>query len=93
VAQVDLDPTSNVASINTTVLSPISATLAIEAVAGQQLLISITAEPGQVYTVQGSTNFTTWSPVFTGTIPPSGILKFVVPNSSTARFFRSIRVP
>jgi uncharacterized repeat protein (TIGR01451 family) len=93
VAQVDLDPTSNVASINTTVLSPISATLGIEAVSGQQLLISITAEPGQVYTVQGSTNFTTWSPVFTGTIPPSGILKFVVPNSSTARFFRSVRVP
>jgi len=91
-AQVDLDPTSNFASINTTVLSPTPATLAIEVV-GQQLLITITAEPGQTYTVQGSTNFTTWSSVFTGTVPPSGILKFLVPNSSAARFFRSVRVP
>jgi hypothetical protein len=90
---VDLDPTSNTASINTTVLSPIPATLAIEAVAGQQLLISVTAEPGQVYTVQGSTNFTAWSPVFTGTIPPGGVLKFTVPNSSSYRFFRSVRAP
>jgi hypothetical protein len=89
---VDLDPTSNVASINTTVLSPTPATLAIEVV-GQQLLITVTAEPGQTYTVQGSTNFTTWSSVFTGTVPPSGILKFLVPNSSTPRFFRSVRVP
>jgi uncharacterized repeat protein (TIGR01451 family) len=92
-AQVDLDPTSNVASISTTVLSPVAATLAIEQVAGQQLLITVTAEAGQVYTVQGSTNFSAWSPVFTGTIPASGILKFTVPNSSTARFFRSVRVP
>jgi uncharacterized repeat protein (TIGR01451 family) len=92
VAQVDLDPTSNDASINTTVLSPTPAILAIEVV-GQQLLITITAEPGQTYTVQGSTNFTTWSSAFTGTVPPSGVLKFLVPNSSTARFFRSVRVP
>jgi uncharacterized repeat protein (TIGR01451 family) len=92
-AQVDLDPTSNFASINTTVLSPTPATLAIEAVTGQQLLITLTAQAGQVYTVQGSTNFTTWSPVFTGAIPSSGILKFTVPNSSTYRFFRSVRVP
>jgi hypothetical protein len=60
---------------------------------GQQLQITITAEPGQVYTLQGSANFTTWSTVFTGTVPSSGILKFVVANSSNFRFFRSIRVP
>jgi uncharacterized repeat protein (TIGR01451 family) len=91
--QVDLDPSSNLSSTSTTVLSPLPATLAIEAVAGQQLLITVTAEPGQVYTVQGSTNFTTWSAVFTGTVPGSGILKFTVPNSSNDRFFRSVRVP
>jgi uncharacterized repeat protein (TIGR01451 family) len=91
-AQVDLDPTSNVASINTTVLSLTPATLTIEVV-GQQLLITITAEPGQTYTLQGSTNFTTWSSVFTGTVPSGGILKFLVPNSSAARFFRSVHIP
>jgi uncharacterized repeat protein (TIGR01451 family) len=92
-AQVDLDPNSNIAITTTTVLSPSPATLSIELVAGQQLLITLVAEPGQAYTVQGSTNFTTWTPVFTGTVPPSGILKFVVPNSSSARYFRSVRVP
>ena len=92
-AQVDLDPTSNSASINTTVLSPLPAVLAIEPVGAQQLQITVTADPGQSYTVQGSTNFTTWTPVFTGTIPASGILKFTVPNSSSYRFFRSVRVP
>jgi uncharacterized repeat protein (TIGR01451 family) len=91
--QVDLDPTSNLAITTTTVLSPLPATLAIQAIGGQQLLITVTAQPGQVYTVQGSTNFTTWSPVFTGTVPASGILKFTVPDSSNFRFFRSIRVP
>ena len=92
-AQVDLDPTSNFASIQTTVLSPTPAVLAIQTVAGQQLLITLTAEPGQTYTVQGTVNFTTWSPVFTATIPSSGILKFTIPNSSSYRFFRAVRIP
>jgi uncharacterized repeat protein (TIGR01451 family) len=92
-AQVDLDPTSNLAITTTTVVSPLPANLAIQVVGGQQLLITVTAQPGQVYTVQGSTNFTTWSQVFTGTVPASGILKFTVPNSSNFRFFRSVRVP
>jgi uncharacterized repeat protein (TIGR01451 family) len=93
-AQVDLDPTSNLAFTTTTVLSPMAARLNIAPVSGgQQLQITITAEPGQVYTLQGSANFTTWSTVFTGTVPSSGILKFVVANSSNFRFFRSIRVP
>jgi len=92
-AQVDLDPTSNFASIETTVLSPTPAVLAIQTVAGQQLLITLTAQPGQAYTVQGSVNFTSWSPVFTATIPSSGILKFTIPNSSSSRFFRAVRLP
>jgi uncharacterized repeat protein (TIGR01451 family) len=92
-AQVDLDPTSNSAFTTTTVLSPLPAVLAIQSVAGQQLQITVTAEPGQTYTVQGSANFTAWSPVFTGTVPASGILKFTIPNSSNFRFFRSVRVP
>jgi len=92
-AQVDLDPISNFALTTTTVLSPLPAVLAIQSVAGQQLQITVTAEPGQIYTVQGSLDFTAWSPVFTGTIPASGILKFTVPNSPSFRFFRSVRVP
>jgi uncharacterized repeat protein (TIGR01451 family) len=92
-AQVDLDPNSNIAVTTTTVLSPVAATLSIQLVDGQQLLVTLVGEPGQAYTVQGSTNFTTWSPVFNGTVPPSGILKFVVPNSPTGRYFRSVRVP
>jgi uncharacterized repeat protein (TIGR01451 family) len=92
-AQIDLDPTSNFASIETTVLSPTPAVLAIQAVAGQQLLITLTAAVGQTYTVQGSANFTSWSPVFTATIPSSGILKFTIPNSSSYRFFRAVRIP
>jgi uncharacterized repeat protein (TIGR01451 family) len=93
-AQVDLDPTSNLALTTTTVLSPLSALLDIAPVnGGQQLQITIAAEPGQIYTLQGSVNFTTWSSVFTGTVPSSGILKFIVANSSNYRFFRSVRVP
>lgn len=92
-AQVDLDPTSNFAVITTTVLSPLPARLAIESVSGQQLQITVTAQPGQVYTVQGSINFTTWFPVFSGTVPASGILKFTVSNSFNFRFFRAVRVP
>jgi uncharacterized repeat protein (TIGR01451 family) len=92
-AQVDLDPSSNFASIETTVLSPSPAVLSIQPVAGQQLLITLTAEPGQTYTVQGSSDFTSWSPVFTGTVPSAGLLKFTIPNSSNYRFFRSVRVP
>jgi uncharacterized repeat protein (TIGR01451 family) len=93
-AQVDLDPTSNLALTTTTVLSPLPATLDIIPVnGGQQLQVTITAQPGQVYTLEGSVNFTTWSGVSSGTVPSSGVLKFVVANSSTYRFFRSVRVP
>jgi uncharacterized repeat protein (TIGR01451 family) len=92
-AQVDLDPTSNFASINTTVLSPLPAFLSIEPVAGQQLVISITAEPGQSYTLQGSTDLSSWSPVSSGAIPAGGTLKFTIPNSSSFRFFRAVRIP
>jgi uncharacterized repeat protein (TIGR01451 family) len=92
-AQVDLDPTSNFASTSTTVLSPLPAVLAIQPVPGQQLQITVTGQSGQIYTVQGSVNFTAWTPVFTGTIPPAGAFRFTVPNSSNYRFFRAVRLP
>jgi uncharacterized repeat protein (TIGR01451 family) len=92
-AQVDLDLTSNFASTSTTVLSPLPASLAIETAPGQQLQITVTGQAGQVYTVQGSANFTSWTPVFTGTIPSAGAFRFSVPNSSSYRFFRAVRIP
>jgi uncharacterized repeat protein (TIGR01451 family) len=92
-AQVDLDPTSNFASTSTTVLSPLPAILAIEPAPGQQLQITVSGQSGQVYTVQGSVNFTAWTPVFTGTIPSAGAFRFSVPNSSNYRFFRAVRIP
>jgi hypothetical protein len=94
-AQTDLDPVSNTAKVLTASLSPAPAHLSITAVTNNQFQITVTAEPGQVYTVQGSTDLVSWTPIFTGTTAPNGTFKFNTTNAQTFnfRYFRSVRIP
>jgi len=94
-AQTDLDPVSNTAKVLTASLSPAPAHLSITAVTNNQFQITVPAEPGQVYTVQGSTDLVSWTPIFTGTTAPNGTFKFNTTNAQAFnfRYFRSVRVP
>jgi uncharacterized repeat protein (TIGR01451 family) len=94
-AQTDLDLASNIAKSLTTVVSPQPAQLTIQSAANQQYQITVTAEPGQVYSVQGATNLVNWTPIFTGTAAANGTFKFNTTNAQSFnyRFFRSVRIP
>jgi uncharacterized repeat protein (TIGR01451 family) len=94
-AQTDIDPVSNTAKVLTTAIAPTPARLSISASANGQYEITVTADPGQAYTVQGATNFVNWVPVFTGTAAANGTFKFNTTNAQTFnyRFFRSVRLP
>jgi uncharacterized repeat protein (TIGR01451 family) len=93
--QTDLDPASNVAQVLTTVVSPLPARLAIAPAANSQFEITVTAQPGQVYAVQGSTDFVSWTPLLTGTASPGGTLKYTTTNAQALRyrFYRAVRIP
>ena len=54
------------------------------------IALRITAEPGSSCVIQTCTSLSNWLPLFTNTIPPSGILNYTnsSPGSSSKRFYR-----
>jgi uncharacterized repeat protein (TIGR01451 family) len=94
-AQTDLDPVSNQAQVSTAVSSPAAPRLTIVPAAAARFEITITAEPGQVYAVQSSTNLVNWTTVTSGTATSAGILKYTATNTPavTQRYFKAVRVP
>jgi hypothetical protein len=92
-AQIDLDPASNTAQTSVTVVNSGPATVGIARLAGQQVQITLTGDPGQGYQVQSSSNLVNWIPVLNGTTAPNGTLKFSTSTSAHSQFYRSIRLP
>src|SRR5205807_1686336 len=72
--EADLDLSNNKAVSVTTALTPLAPHLTIER-AGIQFDVTITAQPGQVYVLQASTNLVSWTPVATNTAPSNGTIK------------------
>jgi hypothetical protein len=94
-AQTDIDPVSNTAKVLTSAITATAAHLSIVPVANSQFQITVTGDAGQVYQVQGATNFVSWVPVFTGTAAANGTLKYNTTNAQSFnyRFYRSVRLP
>ena len=63
--------------------------------AGGGFSFLLAGAPQATYVVQASTNFSTWQPVFTNTLPMSGVLPIADPSSSQfpQRYYRAVKTP
>lgn len=95
-AEVEPSPVDNSAQIVTSVLNPVPARLTGEYVAANDTFrLTVTAQAGETYVIQASTNLTAWTGISTNVAPSNGVIKFT-DSGTTARpyrFYRSVRVP
>jgi hypothetical protein len=54
--------------------------------------VTLVGEIGLSYVIYASTNLTTWTPISTNVIPPSGTLKFLDTPNLSQRFYRATRL-
>ena len=86
----DLNPASNSAQATTTVSGP---TILSGSFSGGQFHLTVTAMPGYVYVVQGSTNLTSWVSLSTNT-NTTGTFTYTdtTTPAPTSRFYRTLRL-
>ncbi|HVM49336.1 MAG TPA: CARDB domain-containing protein, partial [Candidatus Acidoferrum sp.] len=91
--EVDLNPSNNSAQATTLVIAAAPAVLSGQVVNGQMRL-TLTADPGFVYAIQGSSNLTAWASLVTNTVPSGGTIHYTDSSSSslTQRFYRALRL-
>jgi len=91
----DLNLANNAAQATVSVMVPVPAVLSIKP-SGAQFEVTITAEPGQTYTLQYSATLAgaSWHPLVTTAAPNNGIIKYVTTGpQSTQRYYRAVRIP
>ena len=66
-------------------------TMGIAQAAARNVTLQLAGLPGQLYTVQRSTDLETWTPITTVTAPDSGLIEFTDTTApSTAAFYRAV---
>ena len=91
--QSDLNLINNTAQTATTVVVPIAARLTSVVITNSQLQFTLTGEPFLNYTIQTSTDLTSWVNLGPITAAGNGTIRFTDPNPPTAsqRFYRAVR--
>ncbi len=91
--EADLNLSNNSAQTVTAVIDPVPAMLT-GSIVGGSFQLTVNAESGQAYVIEGSTNLVSWQSLSTNTVSPGGTIKYTDTNTPNfkQRFYRTQRV-
>src|SRR5262249_21251463 len=90
--EADLDQANNFAQTTVTSISPNPIVLK-GSVTSNQFVLNLTAQAGLPYVFDASTDLTSWTPLYTNTADPAGVVKYVdsPPPGTKYRYYRGRR--
>jgi uncharacterized repeat protein (TIGR01451 family) len=95
-ASTDLNPTDNLAMVMATITSAAPPTVTASFESGtDEFTVNVQGTPGQVYVIESTSDFLTWTGRLTNAVPESGVIKFVESPASarSAIYYRAYRAP